>query len=118
MKTPEHLSDAGATLWEAVTSGIPEGFELDDRETAQLDLAARQADDLARLEAVISEEGATAVGSTGQPVVHPAIGEARQGRLAISRLLGVLDLADEDGDVGTAASRRGRRAARARWGTR
>jgi hypothetical protein len=103
-------------LWEAVTRGIPQGFELDERETAQPDLAARQADDLARLEVVIAEQGATAVGPTGQRVVHPAISEAQHSRLAISRLLGALALGEEDGDPGTAASRRGRRAARARWG--
>jgi hypothetical protein len=36
--------------------------------------------------------------------------------LAISRLLGALALGEEEGDPGTAVSRRGRRAARARRG--
>jgi hypothetical protein len=88
---------------------------LNERGTAQLDLAARQADDLVRLAVVIAEERATAGRSTGQRVVHRAISEARQARLAISRLLGALALGEAEGDPGTAACRRGRRAARARW---
>ena len=118
MKTPDHLGDAGAALFESVVSGIPEDCELDDREAALLDLAARQADDLALLEAVISEEGATSLGSQAQRVIHPAVSEARQARLAISRLLGALDLSEDESDSGTATSRQARRAARARWNGR
>jgi phage terminase small subunit len=117
--TPEHLGEAGQALWTSVSAALPEGFELDEREAAQLDLAARQADDLARLEALIEEEGPASIGSQGQRIVHPAIPEARQARIAISRLLGELDLApDQAESPSTAASRRASKAARARWGTR
>ena len=118
MKTPKGLGTAGRALWRSVVSGIPDGCELDDREATTLELAARQADDLVLLEDVIEEEGAVTFGSTGQRVVHPAIGEARQARLAISRLLGTLDLSDEEGQGGTLSSLAARRAARSRWDRR
>lgn len=52
-------------------------------------LAARQADDLQRLEAAIKVDGVSVPGSAGQPVLNPCVQEARQARLAINRLLGV-----------------------------
>jgi hypothetical protein len=39
MKTSDGLGGAGRALWEAVTRGLPQGFALDERETAQPDLA-------------------------------------------------------------------------------
>jgi hypothetical protein len=78
-------------------------------------MAAHQADDLAALEAAIAEHGTMTSGSRGQVVVNPAIGEARQARLTISRLIGLLGLPDEDDQPMTAASRHAKGAARARW---
>jgi phage terminase small subunit len=115
---PKGLGPRGRALWKRIVGSLPAGWELDDRELAILSLAARQADDLARLEQAIKRDGAMAVGSTGQPVVHPAIVEARQARLAIGRLLGQLQLPDEDAQPRTEAGRRGQRAARARWDRR
>lgn len=82
MKPPKGLGNAGQALWRAIHKGLPDGWELDEREVAILELAARQADAVAELEAIIAAEGTMAQGSTGQPVVHPAVMEARQGRLA------------------------------------
>jgi hypothetical protein len=87
-------------------------WELDERETAVLTLAARQADAVAKLERSIAKEGFMVRGSRGQPVLNPAITETHQARLAV----GQLKLPDEDGNASTAASVRGQRAARARWG--
>jgi hypothetical protein len=109
------LGKAGKALQRAVQAGIPDGWELDEREVEMLDLAARQADDLERLETAISEAGAMVAGSTGQPVVNPAIPEARQARIAISRLLGALQLPDAEDSPRSAASERARKAARVRW---
>lgn len=106
---------AGKALQKAVQAGLPDGWELDEREVEMLDLAARQADDLERLEKAIAKTGAMVIGSTGQPVVNPAIPEARQARLAISRLLGVLQLPDADDSLRSASSERARKAARVRW---
>jgi hypothetical protein len=55
------------------------------------------------------------LGSAGQPVLHPAVVEARQARLAISRLLGTLSLPDEEAEPRTVAGLRAQRAARSRW---
>ena len=45
------------------------------------------ADDLARLERAIRRDGVMSTGSMGQPVLHPALTEARQARSTIARLL-------------------------------
>jgi pyruvate/2-oxoglutarate dehydrogenase complex dihydrolipoamide acyltransferase (E2) component len=109
------LGAAGRALTEAVRAAVAEDAELDEREEAILHLAARQMDDLALLEELIAREGVAARGSTKQRIVHPALLEARQARLAISRLLGLIDLEANAGAAGTSASRRGRIAAAARW---
>lgn len=118
-KPPAGLGNAGRALWRQIARALPDGWELDEREEAILRLAARQADDLSRLETAISKDGAMVLGSAGQPVVNPAITEARQGRLAIGRLLGTLALPDGEAEKGTtAAGRRGQQAARGRWDRR
>lgn len=120
---PAGLADAGRELWAAIFRQLPpvpdgeEPWELSEREEAMLMLACRQADDLALLEAAIERDGAMTVGSKLQPVVNPAIAEARQARIAISRLLGSLQLFEGGTKPQTTASQRGQHAARARWGT-
>lgn len=114
-RAPSGLGVAGRALWRSVSSALPDGFAWDERELAILTMAAHQADDLAALEAAIEQHGAMVVGSKGQPVLNPAIGEARQARLTVSRLLGLLGIPDEDEEPKTAASRHGQKAAQARW---
>lgn len=116
MTAPKGMGPAGKALWKAVHGDLPKGWELDQREVKLLAMAARQADDLALLEASIRKVGAMVTGSTGQPTVNPAIPEARQARHAISRLLGALELPDADDMPATAATARSRKAAQARWG--
>lgn len=122
MRAPTGLGNGGKALWKQIrelceAAGDEEALiELDERELAVLELACRQADDLGRLQTAIKKNGAMALGSQGQPVVNPAITEARQARLAIGRLLGQLALPDgEEGGKATAASRRAQRAAAGRW---
>lgn len=115
MKPPKGLGNRGRGLFASVAKALPEGFEFDEREVAILTMAARQADDVLRLEGVIRKKGPMVSGSAGQPVVNPAVIEARQGRLAINRLLGELSIPDQDAKPRTAASRRGETAANARW---
>jgi hypothetical protein len=81
--------------------------ELDEREEALLAAAARQADAVQALEADIAERGYV-VGSR----LNPSVPEARQGRTALARLLGGLDLPDSR----SLTEIRAGRAARARWG--
>lgn len=114
-KPPQGLGNTGRALWWQVLRALPAGWQFDEREEATLALAARQRDDLAKLETVIKRDGVMSVGSTGQPTCHPAVGEARQARLAIGRLLGALHLPDSDEKPATTASQRGQRAANARW---
>lgn len=118
MPAPKGFGNAGRALWASIRKTLqPHDVELDERDLAVLTLACRQADDLARLEVVIAKQGVMAKGSTGQPVVHPAVQEARQARQAVQRALAQLELpVDEDTEAGeSAASRRARRAAEARW---
>src|SRR5687767_14590908 len=103
---------AGTGLIEAIRTGLPPGVELDEREEAILDLAARQARDVAAAEADIAERGYLVPGSRGQQVVNPSVAEVRQGRLALGKLLGQLDLPESTRD----AVRGARHAAEARWG--
>lgn len=114
-KPPDGLGNAGRALWRQIAGSLPDGWELDDRERALLALAARQRDDLSSLEGAIKKSGPMVIGSTGQPVVNPAITEARQARLAIARILGSLALPDEDEVPRDNASQRGQKAAAARW---
>ncbi len=118
MTVPKGLQPRGRALWQSIDKGLPDGWELDERERAILVLAARQADDLARLEALIAKHGAMVTGSAGQPVLNPAIAEARQARIAIDRLLGKLELPDEQEEPRSEAGKRARHAARARWDQR
>ncbi|MCB0862612.1 MAG: hypothetical protein KDB66_05290 [Solirubrobacterales bacterium] len=114
-KPPAGLGDSGRDLWKSIWSDLPKRWELDEREQAVLLAACRQADDVARLEVAADEHGPMTTGSRGQAVLNPAVAEARQGRLALSRLLGQLHLPDDDEKPVTAASLRGKRAADVRW---
>jgi hypothetical protein len=100
-KTP----DPGLDLVEAIRTGLPPGVELDQREEALLDLAARQAADVAAAEADIAARGHLVEGSRGQKVVNPSVAEVRQSRLALGRLLGQLDLPESTRDAVTGARR-------------
>jgi hypothetical protein len=94
--TAKAKTTAGTKLVAAITEGLPPGVELDEREAAILDLAARQAEDVSRLEADVVELGVRVPGSrAGHEVLNPAIAEARQGRLALGKLLAALDLPGE-----------------------
>ena len=48
----------------------------------------RLLDECESLRASVDEDGTTVKGSAGQVRVHPALGELRQHRLALGRLLG------------------------------
>jgi uncharacterized protein with von Willebrand factor type A (vWA) domain len=106
------MSKKAPDLVEAIRTGLPPGVELDEREEAILDLAARQAADLAAAEADIADRGYLVPGSRNQEVLNPSLAEARQGRLALGKLLGQLDLPESTKD----AVRGARQAADARWG--
>jgi hypothetical protein len=108
------IGQAGQDLIAKITAGLPDGVELDEREEAILEQAARQADRQATLEDLVAAEGVMTAGSKGQDRLHPALAELRQGALALARLLGQLALPVEVGMNETEASRRARKAANTR----
>ena len=121
-RAPAGLGRDGRALWRSVLDDIEERgndetvFELDPRELALLEQACRIADRIAELEAIVEKRGLTTRGSTGQTVIHPAVAEIRQHRLALQRILGSIGL--DTGDVAEktgAASNRARHAAQTRW---
>jgi hypothetical protein len=120
-RIPAGLGPAGRKLWTTMTAEL----EFEPREVTILQAACRQADDIARLEAVVKSEGSSIKGSKNQSRLHPALPELRQGRLALGRLLAALDIPVSMAapqPVRTprrtspaAASRRAQHAANARW---
>ena len=115
-EAPAGLGEAGRELWVAIAADIPAGFELDALETERLRRACHCADDLARLDEVVANDGPMLEGSRGQMRVHPALAEARAIRSVMQRFLAGIRLeppADETQD--TPGARQARRAARARW---
>lgn len=108
---PRGLGPAGKALWRTLVAA----FELDPHELAILGSACRQADVVAELEAAVAADGPMVAGSKGQKRLHPAVAEARQGRVVLAGLLGRLALEDADGRSASTPSQRGRNAARTRW---
>ncbi len=109
---PRGLGAAGRHLWRCITAG----FEFDEHELVALLLAARQLDDVARLEELLDRDGLVVPGSAGQPRINGVVSELRLSRLAAARLLAGLALpGEEEGTAATPAARRARRAAQARW---
>lgn len=111
MPKPEN---AGAALKRTIVEALPPGVELDEREQALLEQAARQADDIAALERDIAERGHIVTTAKGEQKLNPSVMEARQGRAALGRLLGGIDLPDSS----TFTELRASKAARARWAGR
>ena len=112
-RPPSSLGRSGRALWRQVV----DAYTLEAHEERLLAQACATADTIDQLHAVINEEGVTSVGSTGQPVVHPAVQECRQQRLALARLLGAIALPDVDGGRTTLTGHQARSRAghRTRW---
>lgn len=109
---PANLGAAGRALWDSLTGE----YEFTAPELAVLAAACRQADDVALVEGVIAEDGPVVPGSTGQPRLSAALAEARQGRLALGKLLAQLAVPDvADDRPMTDRQRKAQRAAQTRW---
>lgn len=106
------LGPRGGAFWaETVTL-----FELSETETKLLRECCRLLDECESLREALTEQGVTVLGSQGQTRVNPAIGELRQHRLALGRLLGQLRLPDVSDDaLKTPAQVRASKAAQSRW---
>lgn len=114
---PVGLGVEGEALWGRIVADLDDSWELDERELALLEEAAKTADELAELGEALDREGMTVTGSRGQPVLHPAVGEIRQMRTLLLRLLGALELADPVDSLKSATPEqaRKRRAATSKW---
>lgn len=101
------MDETNAMLVTRIRDRLPAGYEWDERELALLDLALRQAADLDLLEADIAVHGVRSPSGRLSTIVS----EARQGRVALSRILGAVDVPES---VRPAVTHAGK-AARARW---
>ena len=111
-KPPSGLGVRGRAFWRTTVAA----FELEDAELALLTEICRLLDECERLHDVVEAEGVSVAGSAGQVRVNPALGELRQHRLALGKLLGQLALPDAAGDhLRTPVGVRGRKAAATRW---
>ena len=112
---PKGLEAAGRRVWRTAVNDLPPGYEFDGRELLVLERACNQADVNAHLDALVAKDGYLDVGSAGQTRVSTVVVEARQGRIALARLLGELKFPDEDAVPRTSRSRRSLEANRVRW---
>ncbi|MGN7247102.1 terminase [Janibacter anophelis] len=111
-KAPSGLGARGTRFWRSTLAE----FDLSDAEREILAEACRTLDDLDRLAGMVAEHGSMVTGSQGQPVLNPALTEARGQRLALHRLVAALQLPDaDDAPIPTAVQMRGKRANQARW---
>lgn len=106
---PVGLRESGSALWASIVAP----FELDPREQKVLEVACRQADLVADLEALLEEQGLTVVGSQGQPRLSPVPSELRQARLCLGKLLDQISLPNDA--VRVSRRNAARRAAEKSW---
>ena len=114
MPSKPALPSRGAVFVAAVL----EEYDLGADERELLVEVERVLDELDVLHAAIERDGRFVEGSRGQLVVHPAVAEARQGRVVLLRLLGTLGLAlaeDDGAPMPTPAQLRARTGAAAKW---
>jgi len=88
---PEALGAAGGKLWAAVHTA----YELDVHEELLLLEACRCADVLDRLDELVRRHGLVSSSPQGERV-HPALVEARQQQLTLTRLLAALRLPEDE----------------------
>ena len=111
-RVPSGMGARGRRFWRSIVSE----FGLSDAEQEILAEACRTLDDLDRLSAMVAEHGVSVLGSQGQPVINPALTEARGQRIVLHRLVSALQLPDPEGQpMPAATAQRGRSAAQARW---
>lgn len=111
-RPPAGLQVRGKAFWRATMAD----YDFSTAETAILEEACRCLDRLDLLADTITALGAMVTGSQGQPVVNPALTEARGQQLVLHRLVAALQLPDAAGDaVPTGRSLAAMTAADARW---
>jgi hypothetical protein len=94
-------------LVRTIRASLPGSMEWSERDETVLAFAEAHARDLDALEADIAEHGVRLEGGK----LNTAFCEARQARVALGRLIGLVDIPDE----ASTASLHAAKAARARW---
>ena len=92
-RTPAGLGIRGSAFWRSSVAD----YEFSSAEEALLLEACRCLDRLDLLNTTISDLGAMVDGSQGQPVVNPALTEARGQQAILHRLIAALQLPDASG---------------------
>jgi uncharacterized protein with von Willebrand factor type A (vWA) domain len=90
---------AGEDLKSLLNGALPAGLEWDERGATLVDMAAKQADLIEKLEAELEERGLYIAGSMGQPRLNPAVAELRLQNRALAQILGGLKFPGEAGGV-------------------
>lgn len=114
IKAPAGLDEPGRKLWDEISGK----YELRADELCTLEEACREVDLIARLDDALDGASMMVAGSMGQQVVNPLLGEVRQHRGVLARLLGYLRLPDDSEGTAEARSTQARAAANARWSRR
>jgi hypothetical protein len=102
MAVPRGLKSAGKKLWEVSTAEC----DFAAHELAMLEESCRVRDRIVELDAAVVADGLMLPSSQGARV-HPAVGEARQQRLALARLLATLQIPGLDDELPAARPVRG-----------
>jgi hypothetical protein len=115
-RKPSLFNTRGQAFYDYATAD----FDLTESEQQILFEVCRTLDELADLAQVIERDGVTVTGSTGQTRTHPALNDVRQHRLALGRLISLLELPDLDGETlptfqQAQARNAGRKGAQKRW---
>jgi hypothetical protein len=115
---PKGLQPGGRGLWRSIVEDVAEGMVLTAPELHGLRTACRMVDRADELDRIAHAEGMMVRGSTGQPILHPAVREARQQRTAAAAIVQRIKLGDPQ--VGTRTMSRRQRmqladARRERW---
>ncbi|MGI8518635.1 MAG: hypothetical protein ACR2ME_09925 [Acidimicrobiia bacterium] len=107
---PKSLGVGGRRLWRDVHRVLT----LRPDETELLRRACAALDRVERLEVELSGLPAMVIGSRGQPVLNPMLGEIRAQEAHLAALLGALDVPESE-EAGSVASERAQKAAMTRW---
>jgi hypothetical protein len=113
IEIPEGLGERGSVLWSALQGSM----EFDPQEEALLLETCRTLDTIEALALSIDSAGVMIVGSQGQQVLNPAVGELRQQQLSYARLVTMLNLDAVEGGTQllSATTANAQAAANARW---
>jgi P27 family predicted phage terminase small subunit len=90
-ETPPELGRAGSELWRTVMGR----YVIEESHAQLLKLACLAADSAESMRGQIKKEGATIIGSQGQPVAHPLIAAEGAAQKRVAAFLKQLGLFDE-----------------------